>query len=476
MMEHHIMKSKILALSIALSFTHLTSHANELDKVWDMMLKTGSGATGYSSDTRNGVSLGSARVRIKTYNPNIIAIRAPYIQAGCNGIDFFGGSLSILKKEELVQMGRSLVAAAPMYAFQLAFDQICPDCNAIMADLAKRLEGLNELVKGDCQSLTKAFDSITGANSVREQKKSKLWDTYSKNASAYLPDFASSVVESQKISSESDLENKTGSKLSYNSTYQALKSLTGWDFVLGSDQHTTAQILMSILGTEINNVDTSLTSSAAEGGQSKLTKKHPTISLLDVYMPREVEGGASNTDMKMIKCTQSESADPNCWNVQEVAVSESNALYLKPFKTQIKDLLCGNDYNTSTNFSTSIMSRIPRKQAVNNNQTSLLQKMGPTLRGFIAKNSGNADLVDSNCDLISSMISVDMTISLGQELIQLAQSLKDSPAATENKFVDLEGRVKVLRESQQDLENERSAINQKIIANQAIHNALTGDK
>lgn len=468
------MKSKLLAFAIAFSIVPLASNANELYKVWDMMLKTGSNPTGYSSDTRNGVSLGSARIRVKTYNPNIVAIRAPYIQAGCNGIDFFGGSLSILKKEELVQMGRSLVAAAPMYAFQLAFDQICPDCNAIMADLAKRLEGLNELVKGDCQSLTKAFDSITGANSIREQKKSKMWETYSNNASAYLPDFASSVVESQKVSSESDLENKTGAKLSYNSTYQALKSLSGWEFILGNDQHTTAQILMSILGTEVNIVDSNLVSSATDGGQSKLSKKPPTLTLLDVYMPKAVDGGTTNQNIKMLTCVDNETADPNCWKVVEVNVTPDNPLYIKPFQTQIKDLLCGNDYNSSSGFSTSIMSRIPRKQSVNSEQTLLLQKMGPTLRGFIAKNSGNADIVDSNCELISSMISVDMTISLGQELVQLAQNLKDSPAATENKFVDLDGRVKALRESQQDLENERSAINQKIIANQAIHNALTG--
>jgi conjugative transfer pilus assembly protein TraH len=468
------MKSNMLLIGLFfVAVFHQPGNANELEKVWDSMLKAGSSSQSYSTDSRNGMSLGSARIRVKTYNPNIISVRAPYIQAGCNGIDFFGGSLSILKKEELVQMGRSLVAAAPMYAFQLAFDQLCPDCNAIMADLAKRLEGLNELVKGDCKSITAMFDKINPMDTSRQKTEKKMYKAYYDNAEKFTDSIASAFTGQQKLPGEAAVEAAAQVKLSYNSTYEALKSLKGFDFAFGKDPHVTAQILMSILGTEINKVDASETSNPTDGGQSKLTSLSGQLSLLDIYQPKSSDDPNSTPPKKMIKCQKSATEDPHCINAEVVEVRAGNELYIEPFQTKVRTLMCGKADGSER--AASIMVRIPEKGSLQESQRLLMASMSGTMRGFVARNSTSLSQILENCEVISNSIAIEMAISLGSELIQLAYLMNKSESATEKKFVDLRERVDKLIKDTDELYKIKKSIDDGIIKNAAIHSALKKD-
>ena len=257
---------------IVLLFSIVTTSAaaGGIDSIWQQMLSASSHAQGVSTNTRNGVVLGSASIRVKTVQDQILSVRAPYLQASCKGIDFFGGSLSILKKDELIQMARSLVASAPMYAFQLAFDMLCPDCNAIMADLADRLNNLNQYVTGDCEKLSSMIDSTWGRDDFVKQHQNHYFDTYNKKADAFFDGVADAMPWAG--SSEKDTKAKLGSdftnKVQGNSVVETVASSTQTLPLISSDKRTVGEFMMNVLGTFATEIDDSVTANATDGGNT----------------------------------------------------------------------------------------------------------------------------------------------------------------------------------------------------------------
>ncbi|MCU8106913.1 conjugal transfer protein TraH [Shewanella sp. SM101] len=268
-----------IALITLLTLPLSTVEAGGLSSIWDEMLSASSGINQYSGARRNGISLGSASVRIKTVNEQVLAARAPYLQASCKGIDFFGGSLSLIKREELVQMARSIAAAAPMYAFQLAMGMLCPDCNAILADLAKRLNSLNEYISKDCEEWVDLAEKEAPSLQVKSDRK--MWQNYSESSSSWFDSKASARAEVSAINSHSKAANMTNttSKSQYNSVYQAFMDGGVTMPLLSSDKTVVAQMIMSVFGTNIYKFDSSLTASETDGSDAINTSIAPQIRL-----------------------------------------------------------------------------------------------------------------------------------------------------------------------------------------------------
>jgi conjugative transfer pilus assembly protein TraH len=69
----------------------------------------------------------------------LATIQFPYVKAGCGGIDVFGGSFSHLSAAEFKNMLKSITAALPGVAFQLALSAVTPLLGQ-KAEWAKSLE------------------------------------------------------------------------------------------------------------------------------------------------------------------------------------------------------------------------------------------------------------------------------------------------------------------------------------------------
>ena len=93
----------------------------------------------FRGQTYNTYTGGSIFLRSPNKVYQLATIQFPYVKAGCGGIDVFGGSFSHLSAVEFKNMLKSITAALPGVAFQLALSAVTPLLGQ-KAEWAKSLE------------------------------------------------------------------------------------------------------------------------------------------------------------------------------------------------------------------------------------------------------------------------------------------------------------------------------------------------
>ena len=128
----------------------------------------------YESNSRHVYSGGSMTIHNQIFNKDIVSITAPGIEAGCGGIDMFGGSFSFINGDQIVQLFRSIAQNAVGYLFQLALAVISPEISSLIRwfqDLVQKINGLASnscrlaqgLVTGDINALVDKMNSKAGS-------------------------------------------------------------------------------------------------------------------------------------------------------------------------------------------------------------------------------------------------------------------------------------------------------------------------
>ncbi len=79
------------------------------------------------------------------------------------GIDMFNGSFSFVSAEQIVQLLRQVAANAKGYAFQLALDNVCPDCSKHIEAFQKKIQALNQHLGNSCQLAQGIVNDATSA-------------------------------------------------------------------------------------------------------------------------------------------------------------------------------------------------------------------------------------------------------------------------------------------------------------------------
>ncbi len=179
------MKSKVkkLTLSVALAVATMTgsgvSHAalqDELDSFFGDM--TNATAPGVFETQRRGVlSGGRFTTKSKIFDENLITFSPPSWKGGCGGIDMFNGSMSFIKAEQIVQLLRAVAANAKGYAFQLALDNVCPDCSKHIEAFQKKVQALNEHLGNSCQLAQGIINDGTSAFDIKGRTDASITAT-----------------------------------------------------------------------------------------------------------------------------------------------------------------------------------------------------------------------------------------------------------------------------------------------------------
>ena len=137
----------VCALSASLAVAGLQG---QLDAVYlDMENYTAPGA--YETQRRGAYFGGRYTYKTRIFDENLVAMSLPSARGGCGGIDIFGGSFSFVNSDQLVQLLRAVAANAKGYAFQLAMDNMCPDCIKWMNELQSKMQDLNANLSNSCQ-------------------------------------------------------------------------------------------------------------------------------------------------------------------------------------------------------------------------------------------------------------------------------------------------------------------------------------
>lgn len=94
---------------------------------------------------------GSFSVRFDRPSLRFAHMTPPRMQAGCNGIDLYGGSFSFVELDQFVENLQNMAGGQVAgYMFKLAMDSLCSDCMKIMNELSATVEDMNRMLSNQC--------------------------------------------------------------------------------------------------------------------------------------------------------------------------------------------------------------------------------------------------------------------------------------------------------------------------------------
>ena len=103
-----------------------------------------------NTPTRTGVFGGSFVARAPVTSINWVSFDPPRFDAGCGGVDLYGGSFTFINSQQLVQIFRNVAANAAGLAFRAAIKAIAPSLDQLISDFQSLMQSLNNLAKNSC--------------------------------------------------------------------------------------------------------------------------------------------------------------------------------------------------------------------------------------------------------------------------------------------------------------------------------------
>ncbi|OJY94425.1 MAG: hypothetical protein BGP25_05390 [Lysobacterales bacterium 63-13] len=163
------MKAQSLILAISLLAVSCLAYGEGIEHEMNSMFGTMTNITDpqVSMGPRRGVITGGAySMRNRVMDINLVTVDPPRFQAGCSGIDAYFGSMSWASKQQVIEMMRSIASNASGYAFSLALNAACPDCDTQIKDYASRIQQWTGALKNSCEMAKQLVDkSGVGAGS-----------------------------------------------------------------------------------------------------------------------------------------------------------------------------------------------------------------------------------------------------------------------------------------------------------------------
>lgn len=233
-----------------------------------MFMENSTSPAQYNSMMRGGYTFGGASAHWPVQNINALSFDPPHINAGCGGIDLYGGSFSFINSAQIVALFKQIVANAAGALFQIAIQTISPSLSKIMNEFQSAMQKMNSAMKNTCAIGTAFANSIgsdlgmTGANAA--QGVSSLIG----NATGSITDMfaGDNATPAQTIANQT--ASAPGNDNLGNMTWKALSSNQAEQMIQGPyagyvsySPATDREVLMSFLGTLVNNPGTAPTSS-----------------------------------------------------------------------------------------------------------------------------------------------------------------------------------------------------------------------
>lgn len=412
-------------------FPSQLSASNPLEAVFGMMV-TSAGPKAFESQSRNGMAFGTYSARFQLSTPKVVNFNAPTISAGCGGIDFFGGSISLIKKEELVQMGRSIAAGAAVYAFNLAVESICPSCAQGMAWLQDKMDKMNEFTKTSCQGTVDALArnqvGVGAAQSLRKNLDVKGWENKFSSFADTLPEtngYGNWTDFLEERSSTGNAEDVKLPGLIGNIVWEALgeADIDDWSFIGGVDSDVMQTILLSLVGTKIM---------APNGAELQVGHKEPTLTIDDLLY------NETDADLTVLKCsgTPPPSGRTKCFSMAEETIRWQGV------KGKAYDLLIGDGSTAGIAQQIVIKGNLttPQKQLINSVNVPAMSMLF-----YLGKDTEAQKVI---AEQIATTVGLSVVNKLIDELhkqLRIAKGATDSnPDASQNAISYLEGRITFL--------------------------------
>jgi len=297
------------AVSIATVLAAMPARAGLQDALDGMFMSNATAPQAFNSQTRGGFVGGGVAVRSPIRNINLVSFDPPRLNAGCGGIDIFGGSFSFINADQLVALFRQIAANAVGLAFKAAIDAINPKLGELMTEFQSKIQALNENMRNTCAVANQLVKTVADAAARKESTdKEAVAGQASKGAFDDLLAGFSSLLSRPNKATTDTLNQDTNPNVG-NLVWRALLNSRAGE-ILGNpdtgepDPNTTNQIAMSLIGAVITSTGTS------NGTQPNGTEKEDTGEVRPATLTlQDLHDGSSQKPLKMWKC--SNGFDPN---------------------------------------------------------------------------------------------------------------------------------------------------------------------
>lgn len=306
-----------LTCGVAIQPTELSA-SGDLDRfMGDMFAGTLSNATdpGYFKTQQRGViSGGSFVARVPIRQINIANFDPPRIDAGCGGINLFGGSFSFINMQEITQLLRTIAQNALGLLFSLAINAISQPLQNLLQVFQKKIQDMNALLKNSCEAARKIFTLDSTGKSVLNKMGEEMKSI--KTAAGGFKDPFNGAFEQAKsgwdalrgkvdpVTNQGDTTQQNIQKLEHNGniTWKAVNASEVYSQLLSSGNGTIGSngqqispstddinlakyLLMNVIGTEIIDPDQAKPNcpagSTCEPKQKEMTRIFNFESLID---------------------------------------------------------------------------------------------------------------------------------------------------------------------------------------------------
>lgn len=284
-----------LAVSLLLSSSSFAGGLNDtLSEIFNGMANVTEPGV-YELQRRGVIAGGGVVTRSKVVNTQMMTFTPPSWKAGCGGIDLYLGSFSFINADQFIELLRAVAANSAGYAFEIALDNVCPQCMVVMNGLQKSMQQLNQFAGNSCQ-LAKGIVT-EGAEQIGMQTRNSK--TLSAMASGLMDDWSSTYQEVQSNLDEIYHQNRPdeyNEKFIGNVVWQVSKktNLSSW-ILSGNGGDATLEMLMSLTGTVVIEE-----LKQANPNDSKVS---PVTTYPNILRLRDFVNGSHGADVEIYECS-----------------------------------------------------------------------------------------------------------------------------------------------------------------------------
>lgn len=252
-------KTSVIAIAVALAgLSSPQAFSADIGKKMESMFNSLSNTTApgvFETESRGVITAGGLVVRNQIDSVSLAHISFPGIDAGCGGIDFFGGSFSFINADQLVEFLKNVASNALGYAFKMALNASCGICMQIINDLQNLSNAMNNMNYNSCQLAQGLLTDTKGTLDAQVKKTTDLWSATTGLASDIASAFNSTDGESGSTKAKNDDTNTVRNLVDINFAFTAAKKAGAMAmFSDGDSDKSTLEFLMSMTGTVVQKL------------------------------------------------------------------------------------------------------------------------------------------------------------------------------------------------------------------------------
>lgn len=251
-------KSSVFATALALGCA-LPAYA-DIGSQMETMFNSLSNTTmpgAYETTARGVLTGGGVTVRNEIAGLSLGSIKFPTISAGCGGIDIFGGSFSFISADQLVEFMKNIASNAVGYAFQMALENACPQCKAIISDFQALSQAINSMNINSCEAAEGIVTTLMGNESATGKKLNRMGQNLSTSFGNLVDDISAAYYGTQ-TSGESTAkklkdnpDNAVTKKMNVNVAFKSAKSAGASAIFSSGSEKENIEFMMGLTGTVV---------------------------------------------------------------------------------------------------------------------------------------------------------------------------------------------------------------------------------